>query len=222
VLPRVTIDISPGRYGNNPLGTNDGTGHPVNPVTGQPYAPNVVPRGDFARVLAEFWADGPKSETPPGHWNTLANHVTDHPMFRRCGRAPARPARRARVGREGLPRAQRRRARRRDRRVGHQARPPGASRPITLIRYMAARGQSSDPRGRHRTTPTACRWSRAHRADHRGERAPGERHAHLARFVGEIAVRGWRGEPGDRATEVGGVGWIRARSTGSRTSGAPS
>src|SRR5207253_1980452 len=41
----VTIDISPGAYGNNTLGTNDGMGHPVNGVTGQPYAPQVVPRG---------------------------------------------------------------------------------------------------------------------------------------------------------------------------------
>lgn len=72
------IDLSPGAYGNNPLGTNDGTGHPVNPVTTQPYAPQVVKRGDFARVLAEFWADGPNSETPPGHWNVLANYVSDH------------------------------------------------------------------------------------------------------------------------------------------------
>src|SRR5262249_33745819 len=47
------IDISPGKYGNNTLGTNDGTGHPVNPATGQPYASQVVPRGDFLRVLAE-------------------------------------------------------------------------------------------------------------------------------------------------------------------------
>src|SRR5439155_14447610 len=61
-----TIDISPGAYGNNPLGTNAGTGHPMNPLTGLPYAPQVVKRGDFGRVLAEFWADGPNSETPPG------------------------------------------------------------------------------------------------------------------------------------------------------------
>ncbi len=39
----------------------------------------------------------------------------------------------------------------------------------------------------------------------------GERHAHLAQFVGEIAVRAWRGEPGNRDTEVGGVAWIRGR-----------
>jgi hypothetical protein len=76
-----TIDISPGSYGNNPLGGNDGTGHPVNPYTGEPYASNVVKVGDFGRVMAEFWADGPASETPPGHWNTLANYVADHPLF---------------------------------------------------------------------------------------------------------------------------------------------
>ena len=38
-------------------------------------------RGDYARVLAEFWADGPSSETPPGHWNTVANEVSDSPGF---------------------------------------------------------------------------------------------------------------------------------------------
>ena len=77
----VTIDISPGAFGNNTLGTSDGHGRSVNPVTGQPYAPNVVLRGDYARVLAEFWADGPSSETPPGHWNVLANGVADYPGF---------------------------------------------------------------------------------------------------------------------------------------------
>ena len=77
----VTLDISPGAFGNNTLGTSDGHGHAVNPVTGQPYAPNVVLRGDYTRVLAEFWADGPSSETPPGHWNVLANGVADYPGF---------------------------------------------------------------------------------------------------------------------------------------------
>ncbi len=72
------IDISPGAYGNNTLGANDGAGRAQNPVTGAPYAPEIVPRGDFARVLAEFWADGPKSETPPGHWFVIANGVADN------------------------------------------------------------------------------------------------------------------------------------------------
>ncbi|MEL6132932.1 MAG: vanadium-dependent haloperoxidase, partial [Bacteroidota bacterium] len=62
-------------------GGDIGPGHTLNPVTGQPYEPNIVPRGDYARVLAEFWADGPDSETPPGHWFTILNYVNDHPML---------------------------------------------------------------------------------------------------------------------------------------------
>jgi hypothetical protein len=74
-----TIDIGPGARGANALGTNGGKGHRRNPVTGKPYAANRVRRGDFARALTEFWADGPDSETPPGHWNTVANDVSDSP-----------------------------------------------------------------------------------------------------------------------------------------------
>jgi hypothetical protein len=79
----VMIDISPAARGANSLGANDGTGHSVNPFTGMPYEPNLVKRGDWARVISEFWADGPDSETPPGHWNVLANRVTDHPVNER-------------------------------------------------------------------------------------------------------------------------------------------
>lgn len=79
----VIIDISPGAFGNNSLSANDGQGHPLNPVTGQPYAPNLIKRVDFARVLAEYWADGPNSETPPGHWNSIANQESDHPAFQK-------------------------------------------------------------------------------------------------------------------------------------------
>src|SRR5437870_3342284 len=76
----VTIDISPGAIGSNTLGTNDGHGRPLNPATNQPYPPELVDQGDFTRALAEFWADGPNSETPPGHWNVLANYIADHPL----------------------------------------------------------------------------------------------------------------------------------------------
>ncbi|MFT5480496.1 MAG: hypothetical protein ACI9NN_001464, partial [Bacteroidia bacterium] len=55
------------------------TGFAVNPRTSLPYADNFVLRGDFTRALAEFWADGPDSETPPGHWFTLLNYVNEHP-----------------------------------------------------------------------------------------------------------------------------------------------
>jgi hypothetical protein len=76
-----TIDIGPGALGGSTLGTNDGRGHAVNPATAEPYAANVVLRADYERALAEYWADGPKSETPPGHWNVLANEVSDAEGF---------------------------------------------------------------------------------------------------------------------------------------------
>ena len=84
-----TIEISPASRGNNTLGTNDGSGYAVNPVTGLPYVPQVVPAGDYYRILAEFWADGPDSETPPGHWFTIANYVSDHPLLtKQIGEGP--------------------------------------------------------------------------------------------------------------------------------------
>jgi hypothetical protein len=35
---------------------------------------------DEQKVIAEYWADGPRSETPPGHWNALAHGISyrDH------------------------------------------------------------------------------------------------------------------------------------------------
>jgi len=62
-------------------GGDASVGHTMNPITGQPYTSQMVKRADYARVLAEFWADGPDSETPPGHWFTLLNYVSDHPDF---------------------------------------------------------------------------------------------------------------------------------------------
>ena len=58
-------------------------GHAINPFTKLKYKPNIVPRGDYTRVLAEFWADGPDSETPPGHWFSILNYVSDHPLFQK-------------------------------------------------------------------------------------------------------------------------------------------
>jgi len=92
----VTMDISPSSIGNTATlpDTVEGlrdfyqaldggvaeAGHRINPVTGNAYASNTVLRGDYTRVLAEFWADGPESETPPGHWFVMLNEfVSDHP-----------------------------------------------------------------------------------------------------------------------------------------------
>lgn len=37
---------------------------------------------DRQKVIAEYWADGPRSETPPGHWNLFAQFVSDRDRHR--------------------------------------------------------------------------------------------------------------------------------------------
>ena len=128
-------------------GGQPGTGYALNPVTGKPYPANWVPRGDYTRVLAEFWADGPASETPPGHWFTIMNGVMDHPLFERrlWGEGPELPTLEYDVKAYLL--------------LGgamHDAAVTAWSikgkydyvRPITAIRFLASLGQASDPDGR--------------------------------------------------------------------------
>ncbi len=62
-------------------GGSQEVGHAVNPITGQPYEPQIVKRADYTRVLAEFWADGLDSETPPGHWFKIYNEIRQHPQW---------------------------------------------------------------------------------------------------------------------------------------------
>ena len=203
------VDISPAVLGANPLGSNDGTGHPLNPVTGQPYAPDVVPRADFARVLAEFWADGPNSETPPGHWNTIANAVIDAPGFeRRLGGqgevldplewdvkmylALNGAVHDAGVAAWGC--------------KGHY----DTVRPISMVRYMGGLGQSSDPAGPSYHPEGLPLEEGLVEVVTEESAAPGERHEHLADHIGEIAIRTWAGNPEDPETGLGGVEWIRA------------
>jgi len=97
VNDNTTLDISPASIGNIESyptnfdemksfydfenGGDASIGHAINPATNQPYIPQIVKRGDYGRVLAEFWADGPDSETPPGHWFSILNYVSDHPDF---------------------------------------------------------------------------------------------------------------------------------------------
>ena len=93
----VMWDISPKSIGNIPTfpssftefdefykqieGGDSSMGYALNPVTNQPYEEQLVPRGDYTRVLAEFWADGPESETPPGHWFVILNTVSDNELL---------------------------------------------------------------------------------------------------------------------------------------------
>jgi hypothetical protein len=205
----VMIDVSPGAVGNNPLGSNAGTGHPVNPVTGQPYAPQLVPRGDYGRVLAEFWADGPNSETPPGHWNVIANDASDHPLMehRIGGTGPVvdrlewdvklylalnGAVHDAAITAWGLKRAY------------------DSVRPITMIRYMGGLGQSSDPAGPSYHPQGLPLEPGVIEVIAAATTAPGQRHAHLAGHEGEIAVLSWPGEPADPVDETNGVRWMRA------------
>lgn len=62
-------------------GGDTSQGYSVNPVTNETYEVQNVKRGDYTRVLAEYWADGPDSETPPGHWFVLLNSVSDNPLL---------------------------------------------------------------------------------------------------------------------------------------------
>ena len=62
-------------------GGDTSQGYSVNPVTNESYEIQNVKRGDYTRVLAEYWADGPDSETPPGHWFVLLNSVSDNPQL---------------------------------------------------------------------------------------------------------------------------------------------
>ena len=205
----VTVDIAPDALGGNDLGTNDGHGHAVNPATGQPYAPDVVLRADYARTLAEYWADGPKSETPPGHWNVIANQVSDAPGFEfKIGgqgqsldrlewdvklylalNGAVHDAAIATWGAKGF---------------------YDSARPISMIRYMGERGQSSDPSGPAFDPEGLPQVPDLIEVVTAESSAAGQRHASLAGHVGEIAIRTWRGFPKDPAAETSGVGWILA------------
>lgn len=202
----VLLDISPGAYGNNTLGTNDHKGYPLNPATGQPYAPNVVKRGDFARVLAEFWADGPNSETPPGHWNTLANEAGEHPglVKRIGGEGPVLDDLEWDVKLYFALNA-----------ALHDAACAAWSlkrhydgwRPITAIRFMGQLGQSSDidaPRYHPNGLPLVPELIEQVTAE---TTKPGGRHQ--GHPVGTVLVRSWPGQPRDPTNQYAGVFWVR-------------
>jgi len=156
------IDISPASLGNNQelpqtipglrdyyffLGGGDSSrGHDRNPATGAPYEAQIVPLGDYARVLIQYWADGPfTAETPAGFMMGLLNdEISDAPGFekRLGGSGPVLDDLewdvKAYFALSG---------------ATHDAAVAAWSvkgwydyvRPITAVRYMASKGQSSDP-----------------------------------------------------------------------------
>jgi hypothetical protein len=197
----VVIDISPKSRGLNSLGHNDGNGHGLepNPVTGLPYQEQWVKRGDYGRVIAEYWADGPNSETPPGHWNNLANKISDHPGCERRFRG---------IG-EQMDRLEwdvklyfALNAALHDAAVAAWdcKRYYDYVRPISSIRHLARHGGLPEVPGLVEAITTASS-------------APGERHAHLVAAgaaIGATAIRAWGGEPADPETQYTGSRWILA------------
>ncbi|MGH0034155.1 MAG: FG-GAP-like repeat-containing protein [Myxococcota bacterium] len=221
----VVWDISPASMGNSPLpepedwrtyydfenGGDWGTGYATNPVTGLPYTPQPVARGDYARILAEFWADGPDSETPPGHWFTIANYVADNLAVKQLGGTGPAMSDLEWYVKFYLT-------------LGGTMHDVAVAvwgmkgwydyvRPVSALRAMAEKGQRSnsglpayDPEGLELrpgfielVTPASS--------------APGERHEHLAAHVDEVAIKAWRGPDfiTDPETDVAGVGWILAK-----------
>ncbi len=210
------MDISPASLGNNSLdfegefGTGefqiyDGHGYATNPITGKPYTPEIVPRGDYARLVAEFWADGPSSETPPGHWNVLANYVTDQSLLVKKigGGGPVVDDLEWDVKLYFALNA-----------AVHDAacacwgtkRYYDAWRPISAIRYMAGLGQSSNP-GLPSYNPLGLPLiTNLIELVTPSTAAVGGRHQGLV--AGKIAVRAWPGPPEDPVNQISKVKWI--------------
>lgn len=203
------LDASPGAIGDNSLGEDDGDGWDVNPYTGLPYEPNFVQVGDYGRVLAEFWADGPRSETPPGHWNVIANEISDDPRLeKRIGGAGEvvddlewevklyfalnGAVHDAAVSSWGMKQVY------------------DYARPISMVRYCGGLGQSSDdglPSYDPAGLPLVDGLIELITDDSTQQ---GGRHEHLAGHESEIAILAWAGHPDDPDSEYGGVEWILA------------
>jgi len=186
-------------------GGDIGQGHQKNPTTNEPYLDNFVKRADYARVLAEFWADGPDSETPPGHWFTILNYVSDHPLSKKTFGNSTRELQALEWD------------------VKSYLTLSGAMhdvainiwgikgyydyiRPISAIRYMASKGQSTDmalpnyhPHGLPLIENLIAVISE-------GDALAGSNNQHL----GKIKVKSWKGPDfiNDPAMDFAGVDWI--------------
>lgn len=215
----VMIDISPNNIGNLQTlpetfedfpefydiynGGPADPGYTVNPATGLPYEPQIVKRGDYTRVLSEYWADGPASETPPGHWVKIFNQVADHPMLEKRWMGEGEIL-------SDLEWDVR----------GYFAVCSGLydaaiacwsakgyydyTRPIMAIRYMCDKGQSTDPNlpSYH---PAGIPLVPGYvELVEEGDPLAGENNEN----VGKIKLYTWAGPPADPLTEVSGVDWI--------------
>jgi hypothetical protein len=170
-----------------------------------PYEPQMVPRGDYARVLAEFWADGPNSVTPPGHWFDILNHVSDHPLFERkwMGTGPELPALEYDVKSYFA--------------MGgamHDAAIAAWSvkgyydylRPVSAIRFMADNGQCTDPGLPNYNLDGVPLIPGYIELVEEGDPLAGDANEH----VGKVKLYTWKGPDyiDDPDTDIAGVDWI--------------
>ena len=218
----VMIDISPASLGNAGElpdedqyynyynyfeGGDPSMGHDLNPITGQPYESQLVPRGDYARVLAEFWADGPDSETPPGHWFTLINYVNSHPMLEKRyeGVGPIIDDLEWDIKSYFM--------------LGAAMHDSAIStwgikgyydylRPVSAIRYMADKGQCTDPNSPNYDPEGMDLIDGSAELVASGDPLAGNQGQH----IGKIKVRAWKGPDyiNIPESEVAGVDWILA------------
>ncbi|WP_298238550.1 FG-GAP-like repeat-containing protein [uncultured Algibacter sp.] len=221
----VLWDISPKSIGNIPIenfpssyasfdqfynftdGGDISTGHTTNPITNTPYETQMVPRGDYTRVLAEFWADGPDSETPPGHWFTILNYVSDHPALTKklqgLGEVltPLEWDVKSYFTLGG---------------AMHDAAISAWSikgwydyiRPISAIRYMASQGQSTNENLPNFNANGISLIDDYIEVVGEGDPLAGRNNEH----IGKIKLFAWKGHDfiGNTATDEAGVGWILA------------
>lgn len=220
----VMIDISPASIGNTTAlpttieglrsfyndidGGSTDRGHAINPFTNAPYEPQMVPRGDYSRVLAEFWADGPDSETPPGHWFTILNEaVSSHPAFERRFRGEGQPLDALEWDIKAYFT------------LGGGVHDAAISawgikgwydyvRPVSAIRHMADLGQSSDPQAASYDPQGIPLTEGLIEVVAQGDPLAGEGGEH----IGKIKLFAWRGPNAieDPDNDVAGVDWILA------------
>ncbi|MFT5452104.1 MAG: hypothetical protein ACI9N9_001591 [Enterobacterales bacterium] len=188
-------------------GGDPSTGYTLNPATGLPYETQLVPRGDYTRVLAEFWADGPDSETPPGHWFVVLNEVNDHPLLekRYAGEGPvlgplewdvkayfalAGAMHDSAIAAWGI--------------KGWY----DYTRPLSAIRAMADKGQSSDPLLPSYSPGGITLFENFIELVEPGDRLEGEAGVN----VGKIKLKSWQGPSYvlDPEVDTAGVDWILA------------
>lgn len=212
-IGNIDISLFPQSYADHPdfykelAGGDISAGHTLNPKTGQPYKVQMVPRADYARVLAEFWADGPDSETPPGHWFTILNYVTDHELFERKFNGK---------GKELTPLEWDVKAYFILGGALHDAAVAAWGikgwhdyiRPISAIRYMCELGQSTD-NSLPNYNPEGIELKEGYiEVVELGDPLAGTTDEH----IGKIKLKAWRGHDfiTNATTDVAGVGWILA------------